>query len=489
MQTRAARSTSWGRPTLSRWARARPSPASTSPRSRCGLAGLRARAAAPPRVHQSTSPWAHPPAPSHAPPPQATFALRVTAPPAPWVVLSNMPVSSRIGGRRRGRALLGRAPLRNPGRAPRAASDTVTHIFEPSPRMPTYLVAWVVGRLEHVTMDCQAGPDPERPLPVSVWATPDRRGGTSAGWAGWEGHAGLAQWQVQPQPQQQRASLASRRAPRPNTPPGPASWTPPWPRRAPRCAPLSASWGCPSLCRSSTSSASPTSRPARWRTGGAPGPPAGWLWGRAPSAPAGARPRGSISAGAAASSAEARARPPTPTPHPTPTPNPGPRGLIMYRESRLLVDPKEGDLKQVGGGRGEGRCERGSRPCELLMTPMRLALPLPRLFRPTTPPPPKKKNREPLQQSPQTPIKTITPPRSTTSPWSWRTRPPLKHPLFAPLATTPLLPPPNPHPPPPAGVRRRPRRGARGGALVVWRPRHAARLERAVAERGLRHLL
>ena len=33
----------------------------------------------------------------------------------------------------------------------------------------------------------------------------------------------------------------------------------------------------------------------------------------------------------------------------------GPRGLITYRESRLLVDPKEGDVAQVRATHARGR--------------------------------------------------------------------------------------------------------------------------------------
>lgn len=105
---------------------------------------------------------------------QATFSLRITAPPAPWVTLSNMPPDPAASGRRRAarraRALLG-------------ASDLVTTQYARSPRMPTYLVAWVIGELQSTQSDCQAGQSGK--LPVAVWATPDRCG-AAVPFAAWE---------------------------------------------------------------------------------------------------------------------------------------------------------------------------------------------------------------------------------------------------------------------------------------------------------------
>ncbi|GBG00434.1 hypothetical protein Rsub_13090, partial [Raphidocelis subcapitata] len=96
---------------------------------------------------------------------KATFSLRITAPPAPWVTLSNMPADASASGRRRA-ARRARALL--------DASDLVTTQYARSPRMPTYLVAWVMGQLQSVQSECVAGQSGK--LPVAVWATPDRAG-------------------------------------------------------------------------------------------------------------------------------------------------------------------------------------------------------------------------------------------------------------------------------------------------------------------------
>lgn len=45
------------------------------------------------------------------------------------------------------------------------------YAFQPSPPMPTYLVAWIVGELEHVAMGCETM---NGVTPVAVWATADR---------------------------------------------------------------------------------------------------------------------------------------------------------------------------------------------------------------------------------------------------------------------------------------------------------------------------
>ena len=48
----------------------------------------------------------------------------------------------------------------------------VTHRFAASPRLSSYLVAFVIGQLDHIGMTCEAGRGGK--LPVAVWATPDR---------------------------------------------------------------------------------------------------------------------------------------------------------------------------------------------------------------------------------------------------------------------------------------------------------------------------
>ena len=59
------------------------------------------------------------------------------------------------------------APRPNAGSAP----GLVCHCYKPSPPMPTYLVAWVVGELEHVGSSCKTAAGQ---TPVAVWATEDR---------------------------------------------------------------------------------------------------------------------------------------------------------------------------------------------------------------------------------------------------------------------------------------------------------------------------
>lgn len=102
-----------------------------------------------------------------------------------------MPATSKV--RRRHRRLLGHKDDALPGRHPFLntllghiggtrykrklqdavrASDLVTYEFQASPRMSSYLVAFIIGELSHVTMTCEAGASKQ--LPVSVWATPDR---------------------------------------------------------------------------------------------------------------------------------------------------------------------------------------------------------------------------------------------------------------------------------------------------------------------------
>lgn len=122
---------------------------------------------------------------------KATFALTLLTAPRPWVALSNMPPTREP--RRRGRLLHGRAAaaaaaaqagagatcrrgLRPgvPDRRRLLASDLVTYEFQVTPRMSTYLVAFVVGELDHVATDCEAGQG--KSVAVSVWATPDRAG-------------------------------------------------------------------------------------------------------------------------------------------------------------------------------------------------------------------------------------------------------------------------------------------------------------------------
>ena len=120
---------------------------------------------------------------------KATWALEVTAPPAPWVVLSNMPEEegggggkgggsgSKGSGRRRAarrRLQERRAQQRRQRALLGGGGDLVTRRFQTTPPMSSYLVAFVIGELDHIGLTCAAGAAGH--LPVSVWATPDRAG-------------------------------------------------------------------------------------------------------------------------------------------------------------------------------------------------------------------------------------------------------------------------------------------------------------------------
>lgn len=76
---------------------------------------------------------------------KATFEVKVSAPPPPVVVLSNMPLDHTHSSK---------------------ASRLISYHFERSPPMSTYLVAWVVGELAHVEMECQLNAE----LPPSPYA-------------------------------------------------------------------------------------------------------------------------------------------------------------------------------------------------------------------------------------------------------------------------------------------------------------------------------
>lgn len=52
-----------------------------------------------------------------------------------------------------------------------AISSRAKHVFKVSPKMSTYLVAWVVGELDSVHKDVETM---EGLKSVKVWATPDR---------------------------------------------------------------------------------------------------------------------------------------------------------------------------------------------------------------------------------------------------------------------------------------------------------------------------
>jgi len=90
-----------------------------------------------------------------------------------------MPVASKVGRRRRRRAL-STAPDRRRGLlADLSISDLIEYEFERSPRMSSYLVAFIIGELDHVSVDCAVGGS--KATRVSVYATPDRCGG-GGGW-------------------------------------------------------------------------------------------------------------------------------------------------------------------------------------------------------------------------------------------------------------------------------------------------------------------
>ncbi|WIA35582.1 hypothetical protein OEZ86_004003 [Tetradesmus obliquus] len=76
---------------------------------------------------------------------KATFEVKVSAPRPPVVVLSNMPLDHTHSSK---------------------ASRLISYHFERSPPMSTYLVAWVVGELAHVEMECQLNAE----LPFSPYA-------------------------------------------------------------------------------------------------------------------------------------------------------------------------------------------------------------------------------------------------------------------------------------------------------------------------------
>lgn len=89
---------------------------------------------------------------------QATFDIKITAPPDPVVVLSNMPLSHTHGGHSEASSS--------------SSGGLISYHFEPSPPMPTYLVAWVVGELAHVEVSCQLNGE----LPQSPYAAPHSHG-------------------------------------------------------------------------------------------------------------------------------------------------------------------------------------------------------------------------------------------------------------------------------------------------------------------------
>jgi hypothetical protein len=91
---------------------------------------------------------------------QATFEIKVSAPPPPIVVLSNMPLSHTHGGRRGSSSSSG------------GSGGLIAYHFERTPPMSTYLVAWVVGELSHVEMECQLNAE----LPPSPYALASSHG-------------------------------------------------------------------------------------------------------------------------------------------------------------------------------------------------------------------------------------------------------------------------------------------------------------------------
>lgn len=96
---------------------------------------------------------------------QATYEIKITAPPPPLVVLSNMPLSHTHGGRR-----LHEGEDHDHTDSSKPASDPseklITYHFMSSPPMSTYLVAWVVGELSHVEMECPL----TLPAPDTPWS-------------------------------------------------------------------------------------------------------------------------------------------------------------------------------------------------------------------------------------------------------------------------------------------------------------------------------
>eukprot|EP00200_Dunaliella_tertiolecta_P018172 CAMPEP_0202417998 /NCGR_PEP_ID=MMETSP1128-20130828/44779_1 /ASSEMBLY_ACC=CAM_ASM_000463 /TAXON_ID=3047 /ORGANISM="Dunaliella tertiolecta, Strain CCMP1320" /LENGTH=556 /DNA_ID=CAMNT_0049025489 /DNA_START=87 /DNA_END=1755 /DNA_ORIENTATION=- len=82
---------------------------------------------------------------------KARFAVVLSAPPAPFVVLSNMPLQS----------------TRN------RTDGLAEYTFEVSPPMSTYLLAWVIGELASVETVCETE---YKSVPLRVWSSPDKVG-------------------------------------------------------------------------------------------------------------------------------------------------------------------------------------------------------------------------------------------------------------------------------------------------------------------------
>lgn len=96
---------------------------------------------------------------------QATFEIKISAPPPPVVVLSNMPLSHTHGGRK---LHDGEQHEHTDNSKPASThrDELVIYHFLASPPMSTYLVAWVVGELAHVEMKCPL----TLPAPESPWS-------------------------------------------------------------------------------------------------------------------------------------------------------------------------------------------------------------------------------------------------------------------------------------------------------------------------------
>eukprot|EP00878_Enallax_costatus_P013667 GHUV01014291.1.p1 GENE.GHUV01014291.1~~GHUV01014291.1.p1 ORF type:complete len:459 (+),score=103.06 GHUV01014291.1:212-1588(+) len=103
---------------------------------------------------------------------KATFEIKITAPPPPIVVLSNMPLSHTHGGRRLHEGESHNTDekhnkVTSPDPPSGQSDNLITYHFEQSPPISTYLVAWVVGELAHVEMACPL----TLPAPDTPWST------------------------------------------------------------------------------------------------------------------------------------------------------------------------------------------------------------------------------------------------------------------------------------------------------------------------------